>query len=719
MGITALMLAAAAITGSGSTTTVTFAAQVHGPEPPAWTLRLRRADGAPGQDQMLPGRGRWEVRLPSRSIWEATLEASGHWAAPKAFAAGDAAELVLDAWPVGELAVPLRGTVVPPRATAVFRSPPGAAPALTGEQPCRIEEGWIRCSLPATALDVFLKFPGFATEAYWNVAIGPGATTRLVGRTLRPGASVSGFVQVPGGEPGAVEVTLLAVDAAPAATPGGSKPRVRANSRGYFQFAGVSPGLYRIAAEAKPDRAGSTGTFTVREQAETELTQPVLVEPLARLSVQVIPAAPPNGSPWKIRLFASSGLGEPREADVGPDGLAEFSRLQPGDYALLVGEAQRPQAVWGQRQVTVPEEPQVVITLDLVEVEGEVTYDSRPLAAGIAFGGTHGVQRVPLTSNEEGRFRGFLPRAGAWDVLVMGLRQKVSWAGQVEVPQPVGGEPAHVSLRVAGREVRGIVVNEDGTPQSQAHVVLQPVAGSYFYHPGDVTDADGRFRLTGLPEGAFAVRAEYRDRTSEPTVIRLKGTEEAPELRLVLGEGFTLRGRVLGVRGPQAGVPVEMNGLVALTLPPLGTTDESGEFTLQVGKGAGIVSVVAFPTFGALAVRCTAQPVQGAFDVPVPSLQGSLELTGLPTGPPLPPLVAIHQGCPVFLHTLFRWARHTGARPLQREGWLIPALPPGRWDVCRWLWTGESPGPGPCAGGVLPPGGLLNLDVSRLTKGSS
>ncbi len=714
MAVAQLPLALSAMGAPGDLAAVRFVARVHGIAPKSWVLHLRRADALDGEARRLPGTGVWDTWLPTGSLWEASLEAPGFWSEPRTLAAQPGTVVYLDAWPVGELVVPLRGAARPEAIMAVFRSVPGVTHGLSGNQPCRLGERTIHCTLPATTLDVSLKIPGFASEPFWGVTVGPAATTLETGRPLRPGASVSGFVDARGGDPAATEVVLVPVEARTTTRLFGGPRRVRANPRGYFQFAGVAPGRYRLAAEAPPDLAGAAGIFTVEERAETELVRPLALAPLASLLVRVLPPLSPSGRGWRVRLAALGATGNVREADADARGEVSFAKVLAGDWTVQVVDPGNGRTVWHERAVRSPEETQVTIELDLVAVEGDVTHRDRPLEAGIRFADPRQAAHVAFAADEEGRFAGYLPTPGRWDVAVMGRREQVFWTGQVDVPRPRAGEPVPIHLRVEGREVRGVVVNQDDSPRGGARVEVEPASGACLPHPGAVTDRDGRFVLAGLPNGNYAVRARDGGRASEPLPLLLSENSQPGELRLVLADACTLRGYVVGELGPLAGAPVEANTLVPLAAPPLSHTDDNGRFQFTLGPGASMVSVVAFPPHGSLAVACTELPREGELVVRSRSLAGSLELIGIvgERGSP-PPLVTFHQGCPIHLHTLQRWMRHMGDRFAEEDRWRFHNLPPGRWDVCPWPgWTGQPTGVSGCPGGLLPPGCLLTLSLA-------
>lgn len=103
----------------------------------------------------------------------------------------------------------------------------------------------------------------------------------------------------------------------------------------------------------------------------------------------------------------------------------------------------------------------------------------------------------------------------------------------------------------AGLSIRGIVVDQDGTPIADASVSAKPVdnaaRGQQTFGWGEQTDKEGKFEMDGLVPGNYEVEANHDDHvTPEPAPrIAIVAGEATAEQRLVLEAGGTITGRVL------------------------------------------------------------------------------------------------------------------------------------------------------------------------------
>lgn len=118
------------------------------------------------------------------------------------------------------------------------------------------------------------------------------------------------------------------------------------------------------------------------------------------------------------------------------------------------------------------------------------------------------------------------------------------------------GDPVRFALHRTGL-IDGRVVDADDAPVAGARVTL---AGSGVWPPRDLeTDAEGRFRVEGVPGGVYELRAASPGRVSEPREGILLAAGGHAEVDLVLGPAFALSGRVL-----EAGTGVAVAGAEVL-----------------------------------------------------------------------------------------------------------------------------------------------------------
>gem|GEM_PF-1265282 len=696
---------------------------------PAGELVLTRSDHR-GGTRRLPLAATVPVRLPERSVWEVLAHAPDHWGSPTAFVAVAHTQVHVHLWPLARVEGRWRwpegvASRPAPQFTGDFRSIAGAETPFFGRLPCEKEGTTFRCPVPAAPLDLTLKAPGLASELFWELALSPGATVPLPPRTLRPGASVLGWVEDAAGRPREAEVTLTptrpGVGEVVAGEDGSPRRAVllrgRSTPRGVFQFAGLPAGEYALVATGPAGEVATLAPVSVRLGEETELRYPLRLHPLARLAVRVQPPRHPSGSPWRLVLFSlSSASAAAAETTTDAHGRASFSSLQAGTYHLEAKLPDHDQAVWAAVEVTLPEQDEVELAIPLVLVKGRVFLDEKPLPGVVAFGGSWEQLRVALESDHEGRFSGHLPRAGSWRVAVAGRRVPILTETTVEVPQPRGGTPAHVEIRCRSTRVSGQVVDQEGQPQAGAQIEAASHPPGVSRHPGGRSQGDGLFTVLGLPPGRVALRAHHQERSSEPVTVVVPERGEVTGVRLQLRPPRELRGRVVGPWGPAGGIPVMAILLSPLPSPGVRVTEADGSFSFHLGVEPGPVAVVAFPEFGTLAVAC-ASP-SGPLEVATHAVGGTLELHGLAGLTFGAPLAVRYQGCAFFSHVLLSWQRHSGSGSPLAGVTAIPRLPPGVWELCWWDWEGAGRVRwGPCAGGLLPPHGTLTLAVP--TRGNN
>lgn len=165
--------------------------------------------------------------------------------------------------------------------------------------------------------------------------------------------------------------------------------------------------------------------------------------------------------------------------------------------------------------------------------------------------------------------------------------------GFLPLSQRVRAPDAALRVRVSrGASVVGRLLSEQGAPVADAAADLEPVpetkralaqAGVDILESSS-TDAQGRFLLAGIPDGAYTLevtagRGVGRVCLRRDVVVR-GGETERVELRL--GQGPTLSGRVIDARGrPVEGIEVMGLAPSGLCATRIGATDRNGAFTLR------------------------------------------------------------------------------------------------------------------------------------------
>lgn len=217
-----------------------------------------------------------------------------------------------------------------------------------------------------------------------------------------------------------------------------------------------------------------------------------------------------------------------------------WRNVPPGSYELHVGDR------FGNRLAREPVElfgdDRVVVELDAVPIQGEIRQGREALAdAMVWFGGAWGAERIALRSDDDGRFEGWLSRAGHWFVEVSpapphcdpceGEWDAGDWggfmphplreAGVIEV-EVEGDGVARATIELPAGGIEGRVFRYSSTtgihePVSGAHVSVRVATGELERRdpsrPANwqaTSDAEGRFSIAGITEGDVEIRATAR-----------------------------------------------------------------------------------------------------------------------------------------------------------------------------------------------------------------
>lgn len=217
-----------------------------------------------------------------------------------------------------------------------------------------------------------------------------------------------------------------------------------------------------------------------------------------------------------------------------------WRNVPPGSYELHIGDR------FGNRLGREPVEffgdDRVIVELDAVPVQGEIRQGRDVLAdAMVWFGGAWGAERTALRSSQDGRFEGWLPRAGHWFVEVSpapshcdpceGEWDTGDWGGFTPHPlreagvfevEVEGDGIARVKIELPAGGIEGRVFRYSPAtgvdePVSGAHVSVRVPAGELEQRDPRLpaswqatSDAEGRFSIAGIPEGNVEARATAR-----------------------------------------------------------------------------------------------------------------------------------------------------------------------------------------------------------------
>jgi hypothetical protein len=739
------VLVAAGVAGGEALPVARVQLGVHGAagEPVVARVEVASAGEEPPVRLEATAPGSLELPLAGVAPWTVRVEAEGLWSAPLLVEAPPEATLRVDLWPETRLRARLR----PPRGHALPESvglrlqPAGAAGrGRTGfggaTLLCPVDEGGrLDCRGPRLAdVDVRLRAPGFASRFFWGLDLSASASHDLGAVELRPGASVVGRVEVPTGfEIGAVVARLVPI---PGVAPrdGGDRVERQAgeetipDARGFFAFEGLAAGSYRLEVGHPALASAELAPVRVIDGGQTEVAGTIgLAEPVP-LRLLFDPPFDPYGEDWRVELLRHIGAGQRSRVLADRTLLATAGFLEAATaaaaYEVRVLDSRGAPVATAEVAHEEGSGPHLVEVRPVL-VDGLVTLGDEPLLAGVTF---RGPATFEMDSDLAGRFRGYLPRVGEWDVEVRASEPPVRRRMRaVEVELEDGGSRAVLHLRVPDTRLRGTVVDERGAPVAGADVTAtDPLHSSR--EVTVTTGGDGEFEIHGLDAGTVQAQAELRregreEASSAPEIVDLRegGT---PELRLVLRPHAGLRGRLVAADGnPVPGAWIEAQpfnaaGVVDAPFAQPRSTDAAGRFDVSLPRSTAVVHLVALAPGHPLTQR--AVEVGDLGDVVLGGAAGDLvvEMPGLVADVPWsdptalrPGLVAPAGKLPLML--LGQWAGANGTvwRPEDTRV-TVPLLAPGTYGVC-WFsardWMLRSANGSSCATGVLAAGGTLTL----------
>lgn len=664
-----------------------------------------------------PGPAQVTVEVPSRGVWTVEASGPGVWSQPRTVVVPQEGSVVLDLWPVGELALAERlqeKDAQPSPPTVTLWSPPGLQaeqPDLDGAAfPCvaRRDEAptAFRCTVPAGRWDVRVRVPGHVSAYLWDLEV-DGKRPRSLGTILfKKGASVVGWVAA---EVGSLELSRASLALVPF-TSGGQYPdqaerahrtaaTTRPNAKGFFHFRGVAPGRYTLRASAPGCAVTEVGPFDVFPGAETALPGEVLLQPPARVTVLVDPALDPWDRRWHVQLdrlrsdqWARASRVAGGEVDAG--GAWSHDALTPGHYWIVVTDAEGSRW-WGEERELVSGAQQVSIDMDLTPVCGRLTLGEEPVAARLSFkevrrtedatwDGTFG--DVPSEADQEGTFHGWLPHPGEWLVAVdapaWNIRRRL---GPFQIDPPPNGRCAELEIELPQAGIEGRVVDDEGAPVAGARVTAVarsagtgvPVELLYA-----VSSPDGSFTLDGLDPGDYLVDARAAGRRSETVTVTVTEEHGADGVTLVVEASRQVRGVVTSSFGAVSGAMAMMLFPRSAIASGPATTGPDGVFELETRGGASsgtlIVSAPGFCLHGARIML----PAKNPLSVRVQQGCGDLVVVG-GKDPMGRDLVLFSPENGVLPGTFFVGWNSMNGLPTQRDGgFLMGRLLPGPYLVC-------------------------------------
>ena len=678
----------------------------------------------------LPGSAATE--LPLGSQWTLIADFPGYFAATSTLRIPDDAgtgpvETQVGLWPAGTLTGKFlvgEKDRQPDGLEARFEPTREPSPVKqdlpAGLATCAVSnEGDWQCRVPAGRLDIALHPKGFVPHYLWNIPVKSGKTSALETKKLVRGASVAGWISREDGTP----AEKCRVRLEPASAPGRPNDpvldflrsvatEVPCQKKGFFQFPAVAPGSYALVAQEGESQA-QMSPVEVWEGAESRITAPILLRRPVSFEVTLSPPVDWLGRPWQFEArraieYRAGWEEHSFRAEVNAEGRVRIPKTSPGRFWITVYD-RLGNAIFSDAHVNLddPENP-YPIELDLLWVEGKVRLGDEAVVARLFFGGRSGATSIEMTSDEDGRFEGPLPKGGEWRVDVDASHPELKASLKVEV-RPKGNR-ASLLLELPDTRVYGRVVDTSGKPAPGASVGLSSTISTL----ETKADQEGEFEFRAFPAGTlevFASRASGQGRREVSDTYLFQASEESPHgpVVLALRRNRTLRGKVLAATGPVVGATVDAwpvgqgDGYISSVRSGI-----EGSFDFQVPEGTHIAQIVVSPPAGALK----------AFEVSASQDETELLLQVEPKGGELvvdlgkedrleSGIFALWQGeVGIPVSTLIRWSEGHGVRFLNGVQVRIPQLAPGYYTVCL----------GPPA--VLDPSGLEEWKKSRATCAS-
>ncbi|MEM1177974.1 MAG: carboxypeptidase-like regulatory domain-containing protein [Acidobacteriota bacterium] len=402
------------------------------------------------------------------------------------------------------------------------------------------------------------RSPGLAPTRVPGLALdhpddGPQGPIDLGTIVVVAGAAVDGLVTDPGGRP-LPDVSITTVPAMRSVTAfletrlDDAAP-VLSDESGRFRLDSLIPGETLTLALRKEGWIGETTSVTAPDADRPPSEISLVMRRAVTLVVQVHDEdrrPVPNAN---VALYFPAG-GSAGVHFTDASGRASLGPLAAGTYSLSVAaEGYLPDLRTG---LEISGHSPLDIELRRgVEIRGVVlSPDDTPVAGATV--SSPGAGRAQATTDGDGAFRLGGLEPGRRLVIAQHPKWGVVRAGVEVARSDDGGNPV-VELRFpAGVTVQGVVLDEsEGTPVAGAAVQLDVGTGAPNLAGRPVTpvtaDGDGRFTFPNVPPGVYtpsASHADYARTAGEPfeasrTPVR--------GLRLELGRGEAIAGRLLGV----------------------------------------------------------------------------------------------------------------------------------------------------------------------------
>lgn len=640
-----------------------------------------------------------DVEAPAVAEWSVAAEAPRCWASP-ARVAREAADrpVPLRFWRegflTGRLILPT-GMTAPEVAMVRLESAPLSGggvvlpPTLIH---CAVAALQFRCAVPAMAIDLRVSLADLAPRYLWGVDVGTGMTADLGDLRFERGGSIAGSVQFGGKGPPLSDVVVeivptlpppasesAAAEAADVKRLSRRAAKVRPNARGFFQFAPLEPGQYTVTARHDKWSDARVAAVAVEAGRETELERVLVIEPLSRVEVLLLPPLDPYGQPWSVSLRQLTPLAMTSiPVSEGPATMAGswmVEGVHSGVHMVTVKDHRGNPFERSTVDVS-PRMGPIQVTVDALAVHGTVRIGNDPIAARLEMRNGR-TAMVVLQADAEGRFAGALPTDGKWEIQIE-ARRNLRVTKNVEVRRRDDG-PTEIDLTLADTRVTGVVLDESGKP---VRATVRVHGNQTQIIASGASADDGRFEFVALDEGEVRLSARSMRGGVESSPVPARVTEDVTtDVTLVVRPQIIVKGGLVTPSGrPVAGafvrwmIPHRDAWLETVSGP-------SGEFRIALPDDAGVLDLVILPP--ALPVKLVGIPIQKEMErnveVVVGGPSGVLEIE-MGNSPPFP-LIERH-GRAISV-TMLKYPPDWTSPPRDRRPWgLVLQLEAGPYAVC-------------------------------------
>jgi hypothetical protein len=536
--------------------------------------------------------------------------------------------------------------------------------------------------VPGDGQTLTVQHPDYEARTIGGLSLQPSGPAR-VSVVLRSGLSARGVVKDERGQPIAgAEVELnremrfqsrggqaqFAFIGGP-----GSRPRKETGADGRFEFKGLAAGDYTLTVNKKGYGRERVDPVKVAEGKASEPIE-VVVRPGASISGYVRDkagngapgyrvSARPAGAGARGPMAGPFGGGPSTEEATGPDGAFVIEGVNAGEsYELQVfGESGL-----GPRKagISAPADGVELVVDGRGRIRGmaldaetgrplrdfEVTYEpSREGGMVFRFGGPGGRGRGPGTPTafhaDDGAFTLDDVAAGKWDVQVRSAGYETGRVAAVSVEEGATVEGIDVRLSRGGVISGRVVDARSAKPVRDATVRAELSGGGgprmRFGPDGGgqeaASDADGRFQISGLTAGSYAVTATHPEWSDATEKVDLKEAVASVDLKMTTGAA--IGGAVIGAgQHPVAGASVALSagggGMMPFDDSNKSTiTDAAGRFRFERLTAGRYSLTASLRSQSSTSVEVVLQANDPGRDVNL-SLGAGATLKGLVTGLP-------------------------------------------------------------------------------------